>query len=414
MPMLSELLRWNVTDVAGQRISLADLVVDVAAGDYPPVTHAIVSGSGKRLVALPWDMVQSLDSDAGKVVVSDLSAVPEAPATFIAQSVLLRRDILDALVLDLQTRRAMRANDLWLEEKKRRLTLRALDASFSAILRRLSRDTLGHGRNLHDWKYIEFLRGDPGAARSGADYHRRIASLPPGEIAHLTDSLPYLHAAELLTLLPDSLAAATLESMEPGRQIQIYEEFDDDQRTRILTLMRPDEAADLAGHLQPDAAQAVLERLPAERRAQVVDLLRYPEDTAGGIMNNDIIIVPAGLTIEEARRTLRDQLIEPDFVYFIYVVDDEETRRLLGVLTLRELLVSRQEALVTEVMRSHLVTIFPLEPAKQAARRVTESGLVALPVISRDGRLLGAVTVDSAVEQIAPESWRAQVPRIFS
>lgn len=414
MPMLSELLRWDVTDTAGHWASLADLIVDVAAGDYPPVTHVIVTGPGKKLMVLPWETVQSIDSGDSKFVVADLNAAMEASTSFLATSVLLKRDILDALILDLQARGAMRANDLWLEEENRQLTLRAVDASFSAILRRLSRDTFGHGRNLHDWKYIEFLRGDPEAARSGADYHRRIASLPPGEIAILTDSLPYLHAAELITLLPDPLAADTLEDMEPERQVQIYEELDDDRRTHILALMRPDEAADLIGHLQPDAAQIALERLPGERRAQVVDLLRYPEDTAGGIMNNDIIVVPAGLTIGEACQLLRDRLSEPDFVYFIYVIDHEETQRLLGVLTLRDLLVTRPEDLVTNVMRPNLVTIFPLEPANTAARRVTDSGLLALPVISRDGRLLGAVTVDSAVARIAPESWRAQAPRIFS
>lgn len=412
--MLSELLRWDVADTAGHRASLADLVVDLAAGDYPPVTHVIVTGPGKKPATLPWDTVQSLDSGDGTFAISELDAAMDTSASFLAKSVLLKRDILDALVLDLNARRAMRANDLWLEEENRRITLRAVDASVSAILRRLSRDTLGHGRNLHDWKYIEFLRGDPEAARSGADYHRRIASLPPGEIAHLTDSLPYLHAAELLTLLPDPIAADTLESMEPVRQVQIYDELDDDQQTRILALMRPDEAADLIGPLRPDEARVALERLPAERRAQVIDLLRYPEDTAGGIMNNDLVIVPAGLTIEEACRRLRDRLSEPDFVYFIYVVDDEETQRLLGVLTLRELLVARPEDQVTEVMRRQLVTIFPFEAADEAARRVTESGLVALPVVSRDGRLLGAVTVDSAVARIAPESWRAQAPRIFS
>ncbi len=414
MPMLSELVRWDVSDSAGRRGSLTDLVVDLAAGDYPPVTHLIVTGPKKELMALPWNKVGSLDGSGGRFVVSDLNGVTQAPERLLAKSVLLKRDILDALVLDLQSRRAMRANDLWLEEENGRLTLRAVDASFSAILRRISRDTLGRGRNLHDWKYIEFLRGDPKAARSGADYHRRIAVLPPGEIANLTDSLPYLHAAELLTLLPDPIAADVLESMEPSRQVQIYEELDDAMGACLLALMRPDEAADLIGHLQPDAARVALERLPAGRRAQVVDLLRYPEDTAGGIMNNDIVVVPAGLTIEEARQRLRDRLTEPDFVYFIYVVDDEQTRQLLGVLTLRDLLIAQPDATVTEIMRPHLVTIFPLEAADEAARRVTDSGLVALPVVSRDGRLLGAVTVDSAVARIAPESWRAQAPRIFS
>ena len=120
--------------------------------------------------------------------------------------VLLTRDVIDALVLDLHSR-ATRANDLWLEEENGKLLLKAADASSLAILRRLSRGLLGSGpsRAAYDWKYIEFLRGDPNAVKNGAGYHVRIERLPPGEIAGLCSSLPYLHAAELLTLLPDEL-----------------------------------------------------------------------------------------------------------------------------------------------------------------------------------------------------------------
>src|SRR6185369_16841288 len=104
------------------------------------------------------------------------------------------------------------------------------DTSVRAVLRRLSRGRYGQVQTseLVDWKYIEFLRGDPHAVRAGAGYHRRITRLPPGEVAHLTDLLPYLHAAELLTLLPDPVAADTLEVLPPTRQLQIFEELDED------------------------------------------------------------------------------------------------------------------------------------------------------------------------------------------
>jgi hypothetical protein len=150
MPMLSELVRWDATDLAGHRAPLADLVVDLAAGDYPPVTGMIVTLPGKASPMLPWNAFRALDAGSGKLVVSDLYAGSEMPASALAQAVLLKRDILDAMVLDLQAHRAMRVNDLWLEMEDHRLTLCAVDASFSAILRRLSRNTLGHGRDLHD------------------------------------------------------------------------------------------------------------------------------------------------------------------------------------------------------------------------------------------------------------------------
>ena len=114
------------------------------------------------------------------------------------------RDVIDALVLDLHNRRATRANDLWLEEENGKLLLKAADASSLAILRRLSHGLFGSGpsRAAYDWKYIEFLRGDPHAVKNGAGYHMRIERLPPGEIAGLCRGAIGRAAGRLLTLKP--------------------------------------------------------------------------------------------------------------------------------------------------------------------------------------------------------------------
>jgi Mg/Co/Ni transporter MgtE len=268
--------------------------------------------------------------------------------------------------------------------------------------------------DLSDWKYIEFLRGDPHAVRAGAGYHRRITRLPSGEIAHLTDPLPYLHAAELLTLLPDPIAADTLEALTPERQLQVFEELDEDQGLRLLELMAPDIAADLVSYLNPPTARRYLNQLSPRQSERIIELLRYPEDTVGGIMTNDIISVPARVTVQEARQILQNQLRGPDFVYFIYVVEDEETRRLRGMLTLRNLLIAEEERRIEELMNSYLVILHPFESARAAAYRVINSHLAALPVVGPEGRLLGVVTVDAAVTQVAPQSWSTQAPRVFS
>jgi magnesium transporter len=111
---------------------------------------------------------------------------------------------------------------------------------------------------------------------------------------------------------------------------------------------------------------------------------------------------------------LQKRLQAPDFVYYIYVLDGMESHRLLGVITLRELLVSDTTTRVAEVMMPNLLTIDPLDSAADAARQVTDSHLVALPVVDVSGRFVGAVTVDAAIAQLAPPSWRDQAPRLFS
>jgi hypothetical protein len=157
----------------------------------------------------------------------------------------------------LQNRRATRANDLWLDEDDGQLRLCAADTSGRAILRRLVRGRYpaAADKALYDWKYVEFLRGDPRAVKAGARYHRRIIHLPPGEIAHLTAHIPYLHAAELLQLLPEQLAADTLEVMSPERQLQVFEELDETFALQLLKHMAPDLAADIIGRLEVNVAQ---------------------------------------------------------------------------------------------------------------------------------------------------------------
>lgn len=167
-------------------------------------------------------------------------------------------------------------------------------------------------------------------------------------------------------------AADTLEVMTPERQLQVFEELGEEQGLRLLALMAPDIAADIIGRLDPRTARQYLNRLPKRQGERIIELLSYPEDTVGGIMTNDAVIVPVRMTVRDARRALRDRLKEPDFVYYVYVVEDEETRRLCGAVTLRDLLTAEEERALEEIMNPYLITLAPLDPA-------TGAGLALIP-----------------------------------
>jgi len=265
--------------------------------------------------------------------------------------------------------------------------------------------------SLFDWKYVEFLRGDPHSVRSGEGEHLRITRLQPGEIAVLSTALPYLHAAELITLLPDPLAAQTLEVMSPERQLQIFEELDEEEAVIMLTLMAPNVGADLCGRLATETARLYLERMPKAKSAQIVELLRYPEDSAGGIMTNRVITLSSQLTVREAREQLRESLREPEFAYLIFIVDDDKRRLLMGLISLRNLIVADDDKRLEEIMDPYVTALHHLEPAREAAYRVINSHMAAMPVIDDEKKLLGLVTADAAVTQVAPASWSSQAPR---
>ena len=414
--MLSKLWRFELVDNQERRSRLEDLSIALLESDYPPITHLFFRNARREQMMLPWEAVKGFDWRHKRINVEDLTEGKPASSESLSKEVLLRRDIIDAQVLDLQNRHATRANDLWLEETDGQLVLKAADTSARAVIRRLSRGFFGSTPRsaLSDWKYVEFLRGDPSAVKNGAGYRMRIRRLPPGEIAGLCSALPYLHAAELLTLLPDPVAADTLEVMTPDRQLQVLGVLDEEQALKLLTLMAPDAATDLLGRLPPDTTKRYLERLPSERSERLIDLLRYPEDTVGGIMTSDVVCLSMNQTVAEARAALHERLKEPDFTHFIYIVENDETRLLRGVTTLRDILMANDEKPLEEIMNIYISTLNPLDSAKTGAYRVLETHLAALPVVGRQRQVLGIVTVDAAVAQAAPQGWRTQAPKVFS
>jgi CBS domain-containing protein len=414
MVMLSELLHFRVSEARGETFRLTDLVASQLDTDYPEVTHLVFRRPDRSRGVLPWESVNALERVKHQLRVKSFEHTQETES--LGQAVWLRRDVLDALIINLQNRRVTRANDLWLETEGKRLHLSAADTSARSILRRLSRGLFGgvDRSALYDWKYIEFLRGDPQAVKAGAGYGRRIVHLPPGEIAHLAASVPYLHAAELLELLPEQLAADSLEVMPPERQLQVFEELDEQRALVVLKRMAPDLAADLLARLDIGVAQRLLNRLPTARRRRVVGLLQWPENTVGGIMANDMVTLPSNLKVLQAREILREKLEEPDFVYFIYVVEDAPPHKLRGVISLRQFLMAEDNQNIEELMNRYLITLSPYDSPHEAAYRLLNSQLAALPVVGSEGQLLGTVTIDAAILQVAPRSWRAQAPRVFS
>jgi magnesium transporter len=415
MLLYSKLRRFVLIDGKGRRAKLIDFIVDLLPEGYPRVTHILFRGANRKWEVLPWDAVVSIDHVGRHIKVKDVEAGELAPEEWLRKRVLLS-DVHDSLILDLEHLRAARANGLLLKEENGSLLLCGIDTSLSATVRWLTGGRFGYvpKATTHDWTAIEFLRGDPQAVKRCMVDGEGIAKLPAGEIARLANQLPYMHAAELVMLLPDALAINTLEAMTARRRLQVFEELTEQRGLRMLELMAPDVAADLMGTLQTEAMQGFLDQLPEAQSKRIIDLLRYPEHSVGGIMTNDIVFAPMRMTIGEAREKLRERLKEPDFVYLIFIVDDETAKRQQGIVPIRYLLTADDNQTLEEIMDKKVITLDALESAQDASFKVIESQLAALPVVAPDGQLLGAVTVDAAVLQAAPQAWGSQAPRIFS
>ena len=411
MVMLTQLMRFDVADGQGRRARVADLCIALLEDDYPPVTHVLFHYEGK-LRQEDWDKVSKVDWRKGRIDIEDLDAATEHDE----DDLLLARDVMDALVLDLLGRRTTRVSDLRLKEADGAFRVVGVDAGLAAMIRRVTRGRFGRTDkdSLFDWKYVEFLRGDPSAVDNGAGYRLRINRLPAGEIARLADYVPYLHAAELLKLLPDEKAADVLQAMSIERQLQVIEELPENEAVDLLNRMAPDLATDLIGRLNLPLMRNFISKLPAERRDKIIQLLRYPENSVGGVMTNDLAVLSADICASDAQTSIQEHIKKLDFFSIVFLVDEPPDGILRGTITLRELLAADPNERLDAKMDPYLATLTPFESARDAAYRIVDGQLEAMPVVNAQGRLIGAMTIASAISQLVPPASGLRGVRVFS
>jgi magnesium transporter len=167
------------------------------------------------------------------------------------------------------------------------------------------------------------------------------------------------------------------------------------------------------GDLPEAKAEELLGLMESEEQADVAELLPYEDDTAGGLMTTEFVTLPRNLTVGAALARLREMAETPNMIYYLYVVEREESWHLAGVIALRNLIRADPAAPLDEVMRSEYQTAHPDDSANEAAHQIAEYNLLALPVVDDAGDILGIITVDDAMEVLLPKDWRQRLPRVF-
>jgi Mg/Co/Ni transporter MgtE len=175
--------------------------------------------------------------------------------------------------------------------------------------------------------------------------------------------------------------------------------------------MSPDDAADLLGDLPTDRAEAILKLMEPDESEDIKELLEYPEDTAGGIMTNEFIAVNKEQTAQQALDEVRKAAKSVEGIYYIYVTSDSDD--LVGVASLREILVAPADKRLSALMHTHIITADVREDQHEVARKIAKYNLLALPVVEKESKLKGIVTVDDAIDIVLPTAWKKKVPKMF-
>jgi len=378
--------------------------------DHPPVA-GFVARYRRRGFFLPrWRI--SHFGEAGVRLNSDILDL--RPFVRRDGEVLLARDVLDKQLIDVDGKRVVRVNDVQLIEAANEWRVTGADVSLIGLWRRLAPAFMRSGRPVEviDWADVGYLATDAATVQLKSS-RGKLARLHPVEIARLAESLSYQHGAEIVESLDDETAAETLEEMAAERQAQILGDMDEERAADILEHMSPDEAADVLGDLPVDKAEDLLNRMDDEEQLEVAELLPYADDTAGGLMTTEFVTLARDLTVGEALARLREMAETPNMIYYLYVVEDEASEKLVGVIALRGLILSDPSSPLKTVMRSDLQVALTDDSAADVAQKIAEYNLLALPVVDEAGEILGIVTVDDAIEILLPKDWRQRLPKLI-
>ncbi len=405
---LSSLLHRPVIGADGVRLGrLTDLVV--ATGEpYPPVESLVVTGpNGRRLY--PWSAVARL-SEAGLSLKADALGEPP-PDRPPPDRIPLAEELLDKQIVDVHDAKLVRVNDLHFLEVKGHLRVAHVDVGFRGLIRRMGWEPLvdgavrlvrrdaGYLRSDHlvSWKLVQPLDRSPGRVRLEVA-QRLLATLHPADLAEIMEDLDRDQRTVLLERLDVETAAEALEEAPSELAAQLLEEVAPEKAADILEEMAPDEAADVLADLPGDSRDEVLAAMERPEAREVAALLAYPRDSAGGLMTPDRMQLYGEQTVADAIVELRRRAEELPLVYELFVVDN--ARRLVGFLTLRDLLLNDASTPLSAIMREPPATVQVEDRLRDLAAAAAKYNMVSVPVIDPQGVLHGMVTVDDILAEV--------------
>src|SRR5438045_2784968 len=234
------------------------------------------------------------------------------------------------------------------------------------------------------------------------DVAQRIEELTPTDGAEVLRALPRELSADVTEYLDPNTAASVLSEMDPGQAAAVISRMEPPEASMVLSAMEPDDRVDILEHISGPLHDQLLGEMTAAEAAETRDLEQYPRDSAGGIMTPDVTALNEELTVGQAIEELRRLNEQLEQMFYVYVVD--KRGHLVGVLSMRDLIMSRPDRKLSQIMRPNVVAVPATMDQEEVARVFRDRNYLAMPVVDDKNRLLGIITVDDVVDVIQEEA----------
>jgi hypothetical protein len=403
---LSAVVGSPLRDSDGEKLGrVQDLIVRLGGVGYPPITGVLVTVAGRT----SFVGVERV-SDIGRqgVVLRkaklDLRHFERRP-----EEVLLKGDLLDRQLINVEGARLVRANEIELALINGSWRVVGVDTGPRGGLRRLLPKPLGAHiavGQFVDWAGVEPFVGHVPTVRLRVP-HPKLAKLHPAQIADLVEAASRREGEEIIEAVGNDdreLEADVFEELDDQHQREFLEDRPDSQVAAILTRMAPDDAADVVGELDEERRESVLAMLPVSHRVKVRALLGYDPAEAGGLMSPDFVLMAAAATVGDALQAIRTSRIAPELLNVVFVSSPEGS--LAGGVPVTALLRVDPARRLDAEIKHELPCLSPDADFEEVARQMADYNLTAIPVVDEHKTMLGVVTVDDVLEAMLPRGWR--------
>jgi CBS domain-containing protein len=403
---LSQVLGGALRDNEGGRIGrVDDLIVRFGGTGYPPITGFLVSVAGRQAF-----VSADAASDIGPSrVFLRTPRIDLRPFRRRPEEVLLKKDVLDQQLINVDGARLVRANDIELARVHGWWRVVGVETGPRGALRRLLPRALGGRVEPHeflDWASVEPFVGHIPTLKLRVP-HPKLAKLHPAEIADLVEEASHGQGEEIMRAVRGDdreLEADVFEELDEQHQLEFIQERSDPEVAAVVARMAPDDAADLVAEMDEERRDAVLGLVPVSQRTKVRALLGYDPAEAGGLMSPDFVCLYRQATVAEALERVRTTLAPPELLTTIFVMDSR--RRLAGSLPLAELVRADSDSALLELVARDTPRLIPDAEFEEVARLMADYNLTAAPVVDDEGRMIGVITVDDVLEVMLPKGWR--------
>lgn len=374
---------------------------------YPVVTGLIFCASrGKVFVFLPWKDIAHIDKDVSVTIKS----ANELSALNLRQGeLLLRDDLLDKQVVDTDGAKIRRVNDLHFLKTRHGLYLVHVDVGFRGLIRRVGLikplDVILQGlfdyklpNQLISWKFVQPLHS-PDLLRLNITQNR-LGQIHPADLADILEDSDIKQREAVFKALDIETAAETLEETDPKIQVSLINNLNTADASDIIEEMSLSEAADLLADLPKGKAEGILKEMEKEIADDVKELLTHPEREAGGIMTTSYLSFRPSITVGEALERFRQEAEDVDLGYYVYVTDEEEI--LLGVISLRDLILADSDKKLEEIMDRRIISVKLDDKDDIIAENFAKYSVTAIPVVDENERMQGTILFKNLLDVVAP------------